>query len=340
MKHSTFIGLIISFSSLIFSSCSNELDVLDEYKEIPIVYGLINPNITVNYVRLQKGFLGVGNALVMAQQPDSIYYDTSIVDLQLIALKSGKDLKSYPLTPVFGIIKDEGLFTDVKHIIYQLVMKNLNGDTIKPTAGTQYKLKFTNKATGLVDSAITDIIEPLVVQNFGNSTTFAKINLASKDPYIVRLFPSNFAKVYGMIFRFKYLEENKVTRVLTNKSIDYYLPNVINKNTSSILDIEFPLLGQTIFQFLGSNIKVDPSVTRSIIGCDFELTAGTQQLYDYIQINAPSNTVDYIPEFTNLSEGKGIFTCRINNSIKNILFNDLTLDSIYNGVNTKKIFGN
>ena len=340
MKHIKFILLVFVCPAILFFSCSNELDVLDTYKEIPIIYGAINPSQKINYIRLQRGYLGAGNALVMAQQPDSIYYDTSIVDLQLISLKSGIDFKSYQLTPVIDAFKEEGLFTDASHILYKLVMKDQNGDTLNLLSGIDYKLKFRNKATGLIDTAVTKIIEPLIVQNFGTSTTFPKINLAAKDPYKIRLFSSKYAKVYGMIFRFKYFEQNNATQIRTTKTVDYYLTNVTSRTTTSIQDIEFPLDGQTIFRFLGSNIKVDPTVTRSVVGCDFILTAGTQDFYDYIQVNQPSNTVNYIPEFSNLSEGKGLFTCRINSSVTNVSFNDLTLDSLYNGFYTKKIFGN
>lgn len=340
MKRIKFILLVLFTPAFIFSSCSNELDVLDNYKEIPVIYGLINPNQNINYVRLEKGYLGTGNALVMAQQHDSIYYDTSQVDLQLIALKSGVDFTSYKLTPVYNIFKDQGLFTDADHILYQLVMKDQNGDTIKLISGIDYKLKFTNKVTGLIDTAITKIIEPISVQNFGTSTTFPKINLAAKDPYIIRLFASKYAKVYGMIFRFKYFEKNKTTQLITVKTLDYYLKDVVSRTITSTSDIEIPLNGQTIFQYLGANIKTDSTVSRSVKSCDFVLTAGTQEFYDYYQINKPSNTVNYIPVFSNLSVGKGVFACKINSLISDVIFNDLTLDSLYNGSYTKHIFQN
>ena len=81
-KKSAFFVLCLVLGLLI-SSCDNSLDILDEYKETPIVYGLLNKNDTVHYVRIQKGFLGEGNALLMAQYADSIYYDTSEVDVTI-----------------------------------------------------------------------------------------------------------------------------------------------------------------------------------------------------------------------------------------------------------------
>ena len=87
----TSVFLLLGFViSLLIASCDNTLDILDDYKETPIVYGLLNKNDTVNYIRLQKGFLGAGNALLMAQYSDSIYYDTSEVDVHIYSIINGQ----------------------------------------------------------------------------------------------------------------------------------------------------------------------------------------------------------------------------------------------------------
>ncbi|MFM2157292.1 MAG: hypothetical protein RL516_2041, partial [Bacteroidota bacterium] len=110
-KTSVFLLLALAFGLLI-SSCDNSLDILDEYKETPIVYGLLNKNDTVHYVRIQKGFLGEGNALLMAQYTDSIYYDTSEVEVTIYSLINGQQTDTILLKPTFSKQKEEGLFTD------------------------------------------------------------------------------------------------------------------------------------------------------------------------------------------------------------------------------------
>ena len=113
-KRSVFFLLSLAISTLL-SSCDNSLEILDDYKETPIVYGLLNKNDTLHYVRLQKGYLGEGNALLMAQYADSIYYDTSEVEVTIYSLINGQQTDTILLKPTFSKEKDEGLFTDEKH---------------------------------------------------------------------------------------------------------------------------------------------------------------------------------------------------------------------------------
>ena len=69
--------LLFSLVALTIVACENDVDLLEEYQEIPVIYGLIDPSVKTHMVRVQRAFLGEGNALLMAQNPDSILYDTA-----------------------------------------------------------------------------------------------------------------------------------------------------------------------------------------------------------------------------------------------------------------------
>jgi hypothetical protein len=71
------LALLLLSACFLLTSCDNDLDVLEEYTEIPVIYGLINPASTTFEIRVQKAFLGAGNALLMAQETDSTYYNPS-----------------------------------------------------------------------------------------------------------------------------------------------------------------------------------------------------------------------------------------------------------------------
>src|SRR5690349_20621550 len=64
------------FAILLFtiSSCRQDFDITSKYKEVTIVYALLNAKETTHYVRIQKGYLIDGNALTAAGVKDSIYY--------------------------------------------------------------------------------------------------------------------------------------------------------------------------------------------------------------------------------------------------------------------------
>jgi len=66
----------------IFTSCSTDFEINAPYKETMVIYGLLNTLDTAQYIRISKAYLGEGNALIMAQEPDSINY-ADILDVKL-----------------------------------------------------------------------------------------------------------------------------------------------------------------------------------------------------------------------------------------------------------------
>jgi hypothetical protein len=51
--------------------CSSELDINAPYKDITIVYGLLDSRDPIQFIKVNKAFLGEGDAYVFAQIPDS-----------------------------------------------------------------------------------------------------------------------------------------------------------------------------------------------------------------------------------------------------------------------------
>jgi hypothetical protein len=341
-KTSVFLLLSLAFG-LLLSSCDNTLDILDEYKETPIVYGLLNKNDTVHYVRLQKGFLGEGNALLMAQYTDSIYYDTSEVDIRIYSVINGQQTDTIVLKPTFSKEKVEGLFTDEKHRLYQLFLQErINGSiNLKPyfklKTDAEYRFELKNKTSGLTSFATTNLVESISQQSLFPSS---KINLASDYPYNIKIGSARNGKVYGLIMRFKYKEFKPGAIVGTDKYIDYYFDNILSTTTNGGQSLTFLIDGSSFFSYLKQRIPKDNSVSRPIgyVAADFIFTVGTPDLYNYIQVNAPGNTVNYIPDYTNLSNGKGIFTSRWSSTVSNMKFNTPSQDSLLNGKYTVGIF--
>ncbi|MBK7885792.1 MAG: hypothetical protein IPJ86_00340 [Bacteroidetes bacterium] len=326
------LALLLLSACFLLTSCDNDLDVLEEYTEIPVIYGLINPASTTFEIRVQKAFLGAGNALLMAQETDSTYYNPNDISLYLEKLQFANsapfDVDTFSVN--YNSIKNEGLFTDAGHYVFQLANTRLNSNFI-------YRLRFVNNVTGKNVTGITRIIEPLYQKTLTPTT---RVNLADDDPYTIRFNSSKNGKVYGLIMRIRYSETKKLTQAIVTKYLDFPLDYVTSRTLTGGEDMEFLINGKSVFQFLGLKIKKDTTVTRRLqdFKSDFLFTAATDDFYNYIQINNPNNTVNFIPDFTNLSEGKGLFTCRLDTLIPSISFNDLTYDSLLNGTYTRHIF--
>ena len=78
--HTLRLSLLCLLTLVIGQSCNNDIDVIGEWKEIPVVYGVFgpqNPGQTAipEYFRIEKAFLDPStDAFVIAQRPDSLYF--------------------------------------------------------------------------------------------------------------------------------------------------------------------------------------------------------------------------------------------------------------------------
>ncbi len=149
-------NLFISLLSLlIFNSCSTELDVNADFRETPIMFGLINQNDSINYVRLQKAFSNEnGNALEIAKEFDSLYYDTTKIVFQLIEINLADDERDTVdiLNPEYNLDKVPGIFAAPGQYVYKTTFSDWK------ESGYEYIFEFINKETGLVAFAKTDVV--------------------------------------------------------------------------------------------------------------------------------------------------------------------------------------
>ena len=63
MNKLSFVAVLIM--ALGFVSCETDIDVNAEPTDITIVYGLLNPNDTTHYLKINKAFIGEGSAFVI-----------------------------------------------------------------------------------------------------------------------------------------------------------------------------------------------------------------------------------------------------------------------------------
>src|SRR5437899_1932520 len=92
--------LLIAIIVFALSACKQDFDITASYKEVPLVYGLLNQQDSANihFVRIQKAFLLQGSAYTAAGNPDSIYYTDSL----LVQIKTEPTGAIYTLTKVNG----------------------------------------------------------------------------------------------------------------------------------------------------------------------------------------------------------------------------------------------
>ncbi len=324
--------------SLLLTACNNDLDVIDDYQETPIIYSLLNAYDSVQYVRVEKAFLGEGNALLMAQSVDSLYYDTADVSVSLVKYKNSVLVDTMKLKPTDQIAKDEGLFADYPHLLYRS-----DGLKLLDTEAN-YKLYFHNKKSGVTITAVTPVVKqvtlnPLLPSPLPNPSS--TINFASDDPLIIGVVTPAKGKFLSLVIRINYVDSIPGALQSQHRTLNYSQPVMVAATSTGGQNFEYQIDGDLFYQFVGRNVKKDPNIYRdaSLFSIDFIFTVGAEEFYTYYVVNLPSTSInDNIPEYTNLSSGKGIFSSRSIRIYPNKKLNNASRDSLINGQYTNGRF--
>ncbi|MFW5974993.1 MAG: hypothetical protein ACOCQ6_02185, partial [Bacteroidota bacterium] len=132
-----------AFIVLLFISCETDFDVTAEWKDVTIVYGLLNQNDSVHHVKINKAFLGDGNLLEYAAIEDSNTYQTKL-NVVLEEYDGTQVTRSFELDTTTITNKEEGDFYHPEQIIYTTGEDNkvwLNEDY-------QYRISIENPESG------------------------------------------------------------------------------------------------------------------------------------------------------------------------------------------------
>ena len=136
----------------IFSACETEFNVNADWKEVTVVYGLLDQSQDKQYIRINKAFLGDEDAFIMASVADSINYHPNNLEVKIEKVSaSGNVLDTKILTDTI-MFKEDGLFSTDENIIYVFDTDNFLNEE------KEYKLIIRNLVTGNVVSSQTKLI--------------------------------------------------------------------------------------------------------------------------------------------------------------------------------------
>ncbi len=323
--------LLISFCVLIlaFSSCKTDVDLIAPFEEIMVVYGVLNPADSVQYIRINKAFLGEGNAYQFAQVPDSFQYG-DILDVKLERYKNNNMIGTINLERFEGSAMDTGIFASSPNYLY----RTYGSDSIYQDS--QYKLVVYNRETGKTTTAQTIIVNKVSAiaapANFQTSVELAD----AANPFQTKFTRGNNASYYDLNMRFSYYEKEiaNPTNVLI-KSVEFKIGGVEYKNSTS-MEIAVPYT--TIYSAIRRYIQPDPAVERIARSVDFFWVGGAEELYTYYQVNRPPTGINQnIPQYTNVEGGIGIFSSIFRDGMYNKLLSNRSNDSLINGQITRDL---
>lgn len=299
--------LILTLFTLLFAGCKNDIDINAKYKDVAIVYGFLDQNQSVQYLRIQKlyqnsGSLSTGEG---AKNADSLYFDSLQVKVTNIA--NGNVYNCYR---VDTIPKDSGFFSAAKNAFYAFTFPKNNN---------------ANEVFAL------DIYYPKKDIHFTSKTTLVKDATIPPRKVVLKLVPTNYvflfsiktgrnSYLYDLYVRYVYKEMNAAdTSQFEIKSLDYSvttgMPYAPEADYSEYI-------GCTKYiDFLKSKITYDPTKIRRTLDIQFHAYGGSSEFQEMLSLSNPNmSIVQKNPLYSNINNGIGIFTSR------NLVFRSMEID--------------
>ncbi len=333
MRFSTKLVPVFAVVIMLFNSCKNELNILAPYRETVSVYAILDPTQNRNYIRINRIFLGEGDAFVMATVQDSTNYGPGILRVTLTRTFGGLVAG----TTIGDPLKTEIVLSDT---VIQLKSGPFNTNqrlwftNDKLYTDGEYTLKIQNTKTGneftSTCSMIGPILTPGIIQPLGPKyypVAYSPTNIPSDyldlssptAPRSVTFYSLPKARDYSCIIRMHYVDYCNISGTDSIKqTIDYEFSRISSTNLDGGEKLAFTYTSANYFNFIYLELtkKGNPPnfLKRRLEYIEYILTNATQEYADFIKVNAPSTSIAQDkPTYSNISNGGyGIFSCRAN----------------------------
>jgi len=316
---------------MLSSSCSNEVDINDDYKEISIVYGLLDQSESRHYVKITKAFQTDGNVYLAAGDQANSQYDPSEIEMWMeeYAINGGY-MKSIPMDTVLITVKDSGAFYYPNQLVYA------TPEGVSLNQNREYKFKAKLKSSGNQIEAQTELVEDFTIDKPIYLVKYA--NFSGNYSHTVQFYSPNRGKLYQLVIRFYYTEIPLVGSK-TAHYVDWKLSQIRSKTTKGGEKMVYEFLGETFYNNLAANIDpAEDGLKRWSDSVDYIISVADENFTIYMDVNTPSTSiVQDKPAYSNIANGYGIFASRYQKYRPFLGLTPTSLDSLINGNTTYQL---
>ncbi len=329
-KHVCFY-LLLALGSVFTTSCTKDFNPNAEYKDVTIVYGLINADDSLSSLKIVKAFTVDENVYILAKDSsENIYGDYLSVDM-LEYTGTWDDLKqAYTNKKETGKVlhfsreyiynKEDGTFYNPVQVVYRCATKG-NLKTRVGSTAYLYGLRIINNNTG--ETVQTDqpvaLVEPLKSKGLFPIDGF-NLNFTNdpKSKITFSWLTVRNGRRYEPVLRFFYNET--ISGITHLDSLDYKLSTILSDKLNGDEAKNIDVLGSAFLRVVQNQLAAKPMADRVALGVQFIITVGAEDINNYIELSKPSTTiVQDRPEYTNMINGFGIFSSKMDNSLKSYL---------------------
>lgn len=291
-----YLFVILIATTLFWQACDKEVELLAEYEDITVVYGLISPEDSLSYLRIEKAFLTDGDVFEAAQVADSNSYPYKL-DVRMYS--NNREITFDTMTVRD---KEDGIFYNPEMMVYYAVTNNMLNDE------DEYHLEVTNPKTGKVVTSSSYLIDAS-----GIRLDYPKIKISFTSDKAVEFNSINNGRLYQLNLRFHYTERNIVSDERSDYFVDWIFPSVQTDYLDGGDIIYFPYIGEQFYLNLLSNIPYKENIERYEGQVELIVSVADDTFNTYMEVNEPSTSlVIERPSYTNIENGYGVFASRSN----------------------------
>ncbi len=312
-----FIVLFLSLTVLL-GACSTDIDLYADYKQVPVVYGLLDAKADTNFVKITRVFSAQGDAYQVAQNPDSSNYPGKL-DVRLVEYCNNDSIREIMLDTITIHNKQPGTFyAPCQKLYYTTERLGVN------TKAEQYSYRLKAVLPDRVLTTKADLVgnDDFDVQSLG--VNFSKEYFGAV-PRRFLFSPAVKATVYQITMSFTFLEQrlpdgDSVPRTMV-WDIGTYDEVFFSTHTDGDAYV-FLYRPETFYAMLRDFVGDDTTlvdVRRYITDYPVEVTivGGGERLRQYVYNNNTENGfMQGDNEFSLIDGGYGVFSSRMTMSRK------------------------
>lgn len=308
---------------LSFDSCTTDFDVTADYKDIAVVYGILSQNDSVHFIRINKAFLGEGNALEYAQNPDSSSYGANIdVTLEEVAENGISNLMTLDTITLSN--KDSGTFSYPGHLVYTLKA------SLNPKSA--YKLNIRNRRSGSEVTSSTKLVQNFSVTKPTSGTKSLNFKKATTTSQKFEWISAVNGRLYQPVIVF-YFKETSAPGDTIIRSVEWPLSSRKSISLDGGDNMQVEYFNSDFYKICNSKVPYpDASKEESVLGrkadhLELIFTVAGDDLSTYLDVSEPSTGVLMEkPEYSNIINGLGVFSARFRKILLYQLSTDTQLD--------------
>jgi hypothetical protein len=331
-------GLIFISIAILFTGCKDDLELNAPYKEMPAIYAVLDPSDAKQVVRINKVFLGEGDANVTAKIADSVNYGPGelTVSLKRYIYTTSVSVQVPPaqVNPSMEIFLNEemittasGAFSQQQRVYTTTELLHSSGDYVLTVKNNKTGNVFTATSPALEkvkdESGITPFTQPYYPYN-PNTNPSLYIDYSTLSKSNVVSFLPNSGKIFQLTIRVHFYDST-----VTSNNYDYVdyefgsKPESAKTSVGASFFMRYEFTRDDFFNAIGVALS-RKNLTDNVIGRRFYMIeylaySSTQQYADFLQYNSPSFGINQqAPIYSNFENraAVGLFTFRTRTSVK------------------------